>query len=223
MSTIVREPAGVSSPPADLVPVPYLPRSLPFDDPNWVFQPRYEGLRGFAVRTRDGCEIRSARELRQEHLRDLAGRIAMVLGDHEAVLDGEVVALDRSGRPSLRELLRGRSLPAYSAFDLLWVDGEDLRSLPFARRRQRLAELVPTDTGPLYKAFLLEEHGRALFQAARRLELEGIVARRSQDPYGPATVWYGIRNPSYTQDDGRIDPFRGRPRSRRPDREPVGA
>ena len=207
--------------PAEPVPVPYVPRALPFDDPAWLFQPKYEGLRGFAIRTPTGCEIRSARELRPERLAELSERVAAVLGTREAVLDGEVVGLAPDGRPSLRELLRGRSLLAFGAFDLLWLDGQDLRPLPLVERRRRLAALVPEDTGPLYKMFVLEEHGRALFQAARRLELEGIVAKRKQDPYGSGTVWYSIRNPGYTQDDGRIDPFRPRSRARRAGREPV--
>lgn len=211
------EPAGLPA----FDPVPYLPRALAFDDPGWVFQPRYEGVRAFAVRAAGGCEILAGRELRSERLAELAARVSAVLGAHDAVLDGDVVALDREGRPSLRELRKGRSLLAFGAFDLLSLDGEDLRGRPLSERLARLAALLPADTGPLYKMFTLEEHGRALFQAARRMELEGIVARRKQDPYGPGTVWYSIRNPGYSQDDGRIDPFRPRPRARRTDREPA--
>jgi ATP-dependent DNA ligase len=223
MSTIVAEHAVESPVDAglELVPVPYIHRALPFDDPAWVFQPKYQGLRGFVIRTARGCEIRSARELRPERIAELADRVTGVLGPRQAVLDGEVVALDREGRPSLRDLLRGRSLLAFGAFDLLWLDGEDLRPMPLAERQRRLSALLPVDTSPLYKMFSLDEHGRALFEAARRLELEGVLARRKQDPYGPETVWYTIRNPDYTQDDGRIDLFRHRPRFRRPDREPA--
>ena len=222
MSTMLSEPSPLhTSGLPDFVPVPFIPRALPFDDPAWVFQPKYEGLRGLAIVGQAGCEIRTGRELRPERLRELGERVAAVLGGRKAVLDGDIVALDRGGQPSLRELLRGRTLLAFAAFDLLWLDEEDLRALPLSDRQRRLAELLPNDTGPLYKMFLLPEHGRALFQAARRLELEGIVARRSRDPYGPETVWYSIRNPAYMLDDGRIDPFRARPRARRPDREPA--
>jgi bifunctional non-homologous end joining protein LigD len=223
MSTIAVEAAPdslISGVPAP-EPVPYLPRALPFDDPGWVFQPRYEGLRAFVVRSAGRCEIPAGRELRPERLGELGERVSAVLGGHEAVLDGDVVALDREGRPSLRELLKGRSLLAFGAFDLLWLDGEDLRAQPLSERLRRLAALLPSDTGPLYKMFALEEHGRALFQAACRMELEGIVAKRKQDPYGTGTVWYTIRNPGFSQDDGRIDPFRPRPRARRTDREPA--
>jgi bifunctional non-homologous end joining protein LigD len=215
MSTNVVEP--------DLVPlpVPYVTRSLPFDDPAWVFQPKYEGVRAFAVVSGRGCEIRTGREVRTDRLAELADRIAVVLRDRDAVLEGDIVALDREGRPSIRELLRGRLLLSFGAFDLLRLDGEDLRDRPLHERQRLLGALLPNDTGPLYKMFVLEEHGRALFQAARRMELEGIVAKRKQDRYGADTVWYAIRNPAYTLDDGRIDPFRPRARARRSDREPA--
>ena len=221
MSTIALEsaPGSLGSLPALPPAVPYIPRALPFDDPGWVFQPKYEGLRGFLVLAPDGCEIRTGREVRPDRLSELAERVAAVLGGRDAVLDGDIVALDRDGRPSLRELLRGRALLSFGAFDLLRLDGEDLRDRPLSERQRRLGGLLPADTGPLYKMFVLEEHGRALFQAARRMELEGIVAKRMQDPYGDSTVWYSIRNPGYTQDDGRIDPFRPRARARRADRE----
>ena len=53
----------------------------------------------------------------------------------------------------------------------------------------------------------VEEHGRELFEAAQRLHLEGIVAKRKVDPYSPQTVWYKVKNPAYTQAEGRRDFF----------------
>jgi hypothetical protein len=64
-----------------------------------------------------------------------------------------------------------------------------------------LTELLPSDTGPLYKIFTLQEHGRALFETARKMDLEGIVAKRAADPYSPETPWYVIRNPAYRQSE----------------------
>jgi bifunctional non-homologous end joining protein LigD len=215
MSTIAVESAVTP------VPVPYISRTLPFDDPAWVFQPKYEGIRAFAVSSPERCEIRAGRELPPDRLAELAERILAVLDGRSVVLEGDIVALDRDGRPSIRELLRGRAWLSFGAFDVLSLDGEDLRDRPLSERQRLLANLLPADTGPLYKMFVLEEHGRALFQAARRLDLEGIVAKRKQDRYGPDTVWYTIRNPGYTQEDGRIDPFRPRVRTRRSDREAV--
>lgn len=58
----------------------------------------------------------------------------------------------------------------------------------------------------------VEEHGRELFEAAQRLDLEGIVAKRKADPYSPQTVWYKVKNPAYTQAEGRGDLFTKRNR-----------
>jgi ATP-dependent DNA ligase len=75
--------------------------------------------------------------------------------------------------------------------------------------------LLPADTGPLYKVFTLEEHGRALFAAARRMDLEGIVAKRRLDRYDDETVWYHIRNAAYRQGETRLDLQQRPARSRR--------
>ena len=128
---------------------------------------------------------------------DLCERIHAVLNGREAILDGEIVALDRAGRPVLRDLIAGRGTSAFAAFDLLQLDGKDLRGLPLAERKRKLAELLPSDTGPLYKILTIEEYGRALFEATRKLDLEGMVAKRKADGYGPAAKWYSIRNPAY--------------------------
>ena len=111
--------------------------------------------------------------------------------------------------------MRGEGFLAFAAFDLLWLDGDDLRPLPLAERKRRLTDLLPADTGPLYKILTLEEYGRALFSAIRKMDLEGIVAKRKTDAYGPGTTWYKIKNPGYSQGEERVDLFRRRGRSRR--------
>jgi bifunctional non-homologous end joining protein LigD len=65
-----------------------------------------------------------------------------VLDVDEAVIDGEVIAIDESGRPQFYELLRSAS---YVAFDVLWAGGTDLRSLPLDERRRRLQGILPKD------------------------------------------------------------------------------
>ena len=53
----------------------------------------------------------------------------------------------------------------------------------------------------------VEQHGLELFEAAQRLDLEGIVAKRKADPYRPETIWYKIKNSAYTQSEGRGELF----------------
>jgi bifunctional non-homologous end joining protein LigD len=174
----------------------------PFDDPEWLYEPWYDGLRGFIYSAPDRCEIRLTGEVLFERCAELEERVARVLGGRETILDGMVVALNRRGKPGFRELFRGLGYLAFAASDLLWLDGKDLRGLALIERKTLLTELLPEDTGPLYKVLTLREHGRALYTAVSKLELAGIVAKRQGDSYGPAAVWYQIGNPGYQRGSG---------------------
>jgi bifunctional non-homologous end joining protein LigD len=213
-SVLRRPDTPVASRLPQIAPVGLTALAEAFDDPSWMFEPKYDGIRGFVYNSPAGCEIRLRRELPLDRLGDLRERIAGILGDREAILDGQVVALNRQGKPVLRDLLGNAGYVAFAAFDLLWLDGTDLRPLPLEARKRALGGLLPEDTGPLYKILTLDEDGRALFSAARKMDLEGIVAKGKNDQYGPATTWYIIRNPGYSQSEGRKDGFRLRDRRR---------
>ena len=178
-------------------PIVLVPRADPFDDPEWIFEPKYDGFRGLAYSSGTSCEIRSRRDIPLRRFEDLWSRLSEVLRGREAILDGEIVALDRKGKPVFDNLIRRQGFIAFAAFDLLWLDGRDLRGESLGRRKELLGSLLPEDTGPLYKVLAIEEHGRALFGAARRMDLEGIVAKRKADRYQPGTAWYRIANPAH--------------------------
>ena len=186
----------------------------PFDDPDWLFEPKYDGFRGILYSSPKGCEIRSRRDFQFDRFGELCRRITAALGPREFILDGEVVALNRQGKPVFRDLLRGQGFLAFAAFDLLWLDGTDMRRQPLVERKKRLNELLPADTAPLYKILTLEEHGRALFSAIKKMDLEGIVAKRKSAPYAAGTEWCKIKNAGYTQGEGRVDLFQPRERRR---------
>jgi bifunctional non-homologous end joining protein LigD len=112
------------------------------------------------------------------------------------------VALDRHGRPDFRELAAGGSAIAYAVFDILWLDGEDLRPLPLAERKRRLDLAVPANTACLMKVLSIGNDGNALFRAAQRLDLAGIVAKRTADPYAAGTVWFQVPNAGYRRREG---------------------
>jgi bifunctional non-homologous end joining protein LigD len=195
-------------------PVVLTNHNEPFDDPEWFFEPKYDGFRGILYSSRSGCEIRSRRDFQFDRFGELCQRITAVLGPRDFILDGEVVALNRQGKPVFRDLLRGQGFLAFAAFDLLWIDGIDMRQQPLVERKKALNELLLEDTAPLYKILTLEEHGRALFSAIKKMDLEGVVAKRKSDPYAPGTEWYKIKNAGYTQGEGRVDLFRPRERRR---------
>jgi bifunctional non-homologous end joining protein LigD len=194
----------------EVQPVLLTPRAEPFDDPAWLFEPKYDGFRGLLYVTRKGCYIRSRRGNHLRQFEQLCHWVRDELPVREAILDGEVVALDAQGRQSFRELLAGRGNLHFAAFDALWVNGKDLRDLPLVRRKRALHKLVWATSTVLSQVFTIEERGRDLYAAAQRLDIEGVVAKRKADPYGPGTVWYKIRNPLYTQGQGRWELFQKR-------------
>ena len=84
---------------------------------------------------------------------------------HEAVIDGEIVFVDPDGRPGFYDLMRRRTPQHFYAFDLLWLDGRDLRDLPLLERKRLLRELVPPQPSPILFVNHIEGRGVELFRA----------------------------------------------------------
>jgi len=189
-------------------PIAPVGRPAPFDDPDWVFEPKYDGIRGLVHVTPENCSIGIRPGVEFDRLDELEAILLEQLVVRDAIFDGEIVALDRSGRPSLRELARRTSTIAYAVFDVLWLNGRDLRGLPLTRRKRFLDLAVPANTAHLMKVLSIESDGVALFRATEKLDLEGIVAKRKADAYDGTAVWYAVRNPAYTQKDGREELLR---------------
>jgi bifunctional non-homologous end joining protein LigD len=128
------------------------------------------------------------------------------------VVDGELVCLQPDGRSHFYNLLFRREAPYFLAFDLLWVDGKDLRGLPLIQRKRRLARILPRGDSRVRLVEHIERRGTDLFAAACRLDLEGIVAKWAHGSYqnGSQTSWLKVRNPGYSQWDGRRELFDAR-------------
>jgi ATP-dependent DNA ligase len=136
---------------------------------------------------------------------DLSG---IHIGLHcEAVLDGEIVILDSDGRPKFDDLLRrrGRGESVFKVFDLLSFKSEDLRSRPLIERKRPLRSIVPEQPSVLLYADHIERNGVEFFQPTCEQDLEGIVAKRKHGQYGEK--WFKIRNPGYSQREGRRELF----------------
>ena len=88
------------------------------------------------------------------------------------------------------------------AFDLLWLNGADLRSMPLSERRRRLHGLLPKGSPVISEALSVRGRGHDLFKLMRTHDLEGIVAKRLADPYDSRVRWFKIKNPDYLAERG---------------------
>ena len=183
--------------------IPVLRRG-PFDDPDWLFEFKYDGFRALCYLEQDSrCRFVSRRGNILTRFDLLCDQVAAELGVEDAIIDGEVIAADETGRPQFYELLRGPKKPAYVVFDLLWLNGSDLRALPLSERRECLQGILPKRPSIVSEALGVRGRGQELFDLMRAHDLEGIVAKRLADPYEPRTRWLKIKNPDYSQKEGR--------------------
>jgi bifunctional non-homologous end joining protein LigD len=129
----------------------------PFDDAGWVFEDKYDGFR-MVARTEGGrvtLHSRNGKIISHSYI-EVARALEGVKGD--AVIDGELVALDAKGVSHfqfLQNALRNKAKLQYCAFDLMFHDGEDLRGLPLHERKKRLSSI--TSLGPMLRMPLLSQ------------------------------------------------------------------
>jgi bifunctional non-homologous end joining protein LigD len=88
------------------------------------------------------------------------------------------------------------------AFDLLWLNGADLLSLPLSERRRRPQGVLPKGSSAVSEALGVEKRGGDLFKLMEVHDLEEIVAKRLDEPYS-RVKWLKITNPNYSQKEGR--------------------
>ncbi|MGN7802935.1 non-homologous end-joining DNA ligase [Ensifer sp. 22521] len=175
---------------ADPMPLrarPCLPKQLsaPPKGPGWVHEIKWDGWRVHVHVETDGVRILS-KEGRDITKRFVAiAEAAEALRPHTLIIDGEAVYLDKNGRPVFRLLQQARyaQLAHMIAFDLLYLDGRDLRPLPLSDRRPLLVGLLAGNTGTIILEEWLSADGPTLFAAACEQQLEGIVSKKLDAPY----------------------------------------
>jgi bifunctional non-homologous end joining protein LigD len=164
----------------------------PFDDPDWLFEIKWDGFRVETVVDRG--KVRLWTRGRQDAARYFGPFLDPPdwIVAERAIVDGEVIALDDRGEPDfalLQARIKGRSSApshpfVYEVFDLLHVDGRSLIDEPLATRRRLLKSLVVADPRVRLSEDIAGE-GLAFFEAARERGLEGIMAKDSRSPYLP--------------------------------------
>src|SRR5262245_6671790 len=183
-------------------------RSRPFDHAEYLFELKYDGFRAMVYLQAGQCEIVSRNRHVFGGFRSLRTWLAENLQVDDAIIDGEVCCLDAAGRSRFNDLTQGIQPPYFAAFDLLWLNREDLRTLPLIERKRRLSEVVPEAPAFLFYVDHLEARGRELCASVCANDLEGIVAKPTHSAYDPARVtWFKIKNPNYSQREGRREMF----------------
>ena len=183
-----------------------------FSDRDWIFEVKHDGFRALCYVSGHGAELVSRHGHVYKSFRNLCDSIAADLHVKSAILDGEIVFLARCGHSQFNELMFRRGEPCFYAFDLLWLNGKDLRGLPLIDRKKVLRKIIPTPQSRLLYVDHIQGRGEDLFRLACRRDLEGIVAKWKKGAYmeGERTSWVKIKNDNYSQAIGREKIFEKR-------------
>jgi bifunctional non-homologous end joining protein LigD len=185
-------------------PMPLQKQPSAFDNPDYVFELKYDGFRALAAIQRGRVQLISRNGNPFASFADLAKDIGAAMPNMRTVLDGEIVCVDKKGKPQFRDLLFHRGDPCFFAFDLLFCDGKDWRRVMLVDRKQELRRLLsrlPADCRLKYVNHI-DGAGTRLFQRVCKLDLEGIVAKQKSGPYiadRENSTRFKIRNREYSQ------------------------
>ena len=170
------------------------------DGPDWVHEIKLDGYRVLARIERGRARLLTRNRQDWTERFPSVAEAAAALPVKEALLDGEIVALDRSGVSSFQALQQGAEETggwslAYVAFDLLFLDGRDLRPRPLVERKKALARLLRGRRGRLRYSEHFDAPGPEVHRRACRMHLEGIVSKRKQAPYvaGRGQAWLKVK------------------------------
>jgi bifunctional non-homologous end joining protein LigD len=181
--------------------MPVVRRREAFDDRDWIFELKWDGWRSLAYVSGGVTTLISRNANRFRSFPDLASLLSLEVNADDAVLDGEIVKLDEAGRPQFFDLMRRRGPFSFVAFDVLVVNGTDVRRLPLLERKCLLRAIVPRRSSSVLYAQSIAGRGRELFAEICAHDLEGIVAKHRESTYGAdePRQWIKVKNVGYSQ------------------------
>ncbi|MFN8610937.1 MAG: DNA ligase D [Vulcanimicrobiota bacterium] len=161
-----------------------------FSSPDYAFEMKWDGFRALAFRQPGDLRLLSRRGNSLLRSMPELGVLSSAFDAREFVLDGEIVCLDAQGIPQFQKLQTrsqankpNLSNPVlFYAFDLIYLDGYDLRAVPWSLRRQYLEEGLRPSSWVRLSA-TIEGDGLAFYELVKERGLEGIVAKRKASPY----------------------------------------
>jgi bifunctional non-homologous end joining protein LigD len=160
----------------------------PFDNPEWTYEVKWDGYRSIAYINKGSVELSSRNNKSfTEKYYPLVN--AMKDWSINAVLDGEILVIGKDGKANFGALQNWRSEAdgdlVYYAFDLLWYEGKDIMGLPLSQRQAILKEILPTNDDHIRLSQVFTASGLEFFEAAKKMQLEGIMAKKSSSTYHP--------------------------------------
>jgi bifunctional non-homologous end joining protein LigD len=193
--------------PKDVQPMLATLSDKPFDNPDWLFELKMDGMRALTFKDGSKLEMKTRNEKALvDRFPTLAAALQELPAD-SAIIDGEIVVLDAKGHSHF-ELIQPRihlsrahdiaeadeRIPVYYyAFDLLFVNGYDLRRFPLEHRKAILKKLIPANGGWIRYNDHVEGRGKDFFDAVAKHKLEGIVAKHRESPYQQTRSRYWLK------------------------------
>src|SRR6201996_6339920 len=183
--TVILQKAQKTKFPASIKPMKATLVDEPFDDPGWIYEIKWDGYRAIAKVENNNSELISRNNLPFDQFGPVNEALEKL--NIHAVLDGEIVALNEQGNANFGALQNWRNTKdaklVYFIFDLLWYDGKNITGLPLTERREVLKSILPKDHDILRPSQAFETSGLEFFEAAKRMKLEGIIAKKADSLY----------------------------------------
>jgi len=177
--------APKSSIPTNIKPMKATLVDEPFDDPDWLYEVKWDGYRAIATINKGEAELISRNNLPFDKYYPIAKLLKS--WKISAVIDGEILVLNDKGISDFGALQNWRSEAdgnlVYYVFDILWYDGKNLMGLPLIQRQAILKEILPADDDSVRQSKVFEANGIDFFNAAERIGLEGIIAKKADSVY----------------------------------------
>lgn len=178
---LAKIPSGIKPMLATLV-------NAPFDDRDWIYEVKWDGYRAVSYINKGSVSIasRNNKSFSEKYYPITA---AMEKWPINAVLDGEIVVIGKDGKANFSALQNWRSEAdgnlIYYVFDLLWYNGIDIMSLTLIERQAVLKEILPASDDRIRLSLAFTGNGLDFFAAAKKMGLEGIMAKRANSAYSP--------------------------------------
>ncbi len=154
-----------------------------FRDEEWVYEVKYDGFRALAGIAAGKVSLQSRNGLDLSERFPRIHRALKKLRVPDCVLDGEIVALDRKGASKFQELQQSGTRQRYIAFDLLWLQGEDVRNRPLEERRELLESVLSNVETPIVLSERISGRFQDALDEARARGEEGLLAKRRGSTY----------------------------------------